>query len=77
MQPNSAHPVCEDLGQLGQDKPASGWSWSHGSALLLYIGQMSLGKHHRNSVVMALWSLPVRPEDEVGDTLWQRKFALH
>ena len=39
----------EALGQLGQDEPASGWRWSNCSASLLYIGQMSLGIHHRNS----------------------------
>jgi len=31
----------EDLGQLGQDEPASGWRWSHRSAPLFYIRQMS------------------------------------
>jgi len=34
--------MYEALGQLGQDDPASGWRWSHCSAPLLYIGQMSL-----------------------------------
>ena len=35
--------LYEALGQLGQDEPAAGLRWSHCSAPLLYIGQMSLG----------------------------------
>ena len=41
-------PRYEALGQLCQDEPASGRRWSYCVALLLYIGQMSLGDTYSN-----------------------------